>query len=66
MSDSYLATYLVGRQSDRRFQVTINLPGGKAVRIADFATIEQAKAWVRRQVRHQNAQENIKIPARQG
>ncbi len=64
MSDSYLATYLVGRQSDRRFQVTINMPGGKAERIADFATVEQAKAWVRKQVRHQNAREGGKVPAR--
>ena len=51
MAGSYLATYVVGRQSDRRFHVTVNIPGGKAERITDFATIEQAKAWVRKQVR---------------
>jgi hypothetical protein len=49
-SGSYLATYLVGRQSDRRYQVTVNNPGGAAERVADFATIEEARAWVRNQV----------------
>jgi hypothetical protein len=49
-SGSYLSTYLVGRQSDRRYQVTVNNPNGNAERVADFATLEQAKAWVRTQV----------------
>jgi hypothetical protein len=49
-SGSYLSTYLVGRQSDRRYQVTVNNPNGNAERVADFATLEQAKAWVRNQV----------------
>jgi hypothetical protein len=49
-SGSYLATYLVGRQSDRRFQVTVNKPDGAAERVANFATIEEARAWVRNQV----------------
>jgi hypothetical protein len=47
---SYLSTYLVGRQSDRRYQVTVNNPNGNAERVADFATLEQAKDWVRNQV----------------
>jgi hypothetical protein len=49
-SETYLSTYLVGRQSDRRYQVTVNNPNGNAERVADFATLEQAKAWVRNQV----------------
>jgi hypothetical protein len=62
MAESYLVTYVVGRQSDRRFHVTVNMPGAKAERIADFDTIEQAKAWVRKQVR----QDDAKVSARQG
>jgi hypothetical protein len=49
-SGPYLATYLVGRQRDRRYQVTVNNPNGAAKRVADFATIEEARAWVRNQV----------------